>query len=144
MIIDLNKVDSDPFKEKRFDVCICGAGVAGITLARKLSQRLNVVLLEAGGYEYSEASQDVYKGKSIGQDYFDLASTRLRYFGGTSNHWGGWCRPLDSCDFKPRPYVKFSGWPIERSDLDPFLEEAKSILDIPTTGGQGGTLRWMT
>jgi len=53
---------------------------------------------------------------------------------------------LDSCDFKPKPYVKFSGWPIERSDLDPFLEEAKSILDIPTTGGarQNTSLDYLT
>ena len=106
MFIDLNKVDSDPFRDKRYDVCICGAGVAGITLALKLSRSLNIVLLEAGGYEFSD-------------------------------HWTGWCRPLDSYDFKRKPYVEYSGWPIERSDLDPYLEEAKVILDIPPEGKGG-------
>lgn len=48
MIVDLNNVTSDPFKGKKYDVCICGAGVAGITIARKLSKRLNIILLEAG------------------------------------------------------------------------------------------------
>lgn len=49
MIIDLNKINFDPFKETTFDVCICGAGVAGITLALKLSPKLNIALFEGGG-----------------------------------------------------------------------------------------------
>jgi len=137
MLVDLNEIDSDPFRENKFDICIIGAGVAGITLALKLSQKLNVVLIEAGGLEYSDDSQAVYKGMSIGQEYYDLIATRLRYFGGTSNHWAGWCRPLDSYDFKPKSYLEFSGWPIERRDLDPYLKEAESILDIPGGSGQG-------
>ena len=132
MIIDLNNINSDPFREKMFDVCICGAGVAGITLALKLSPRLKVLILEAGGYEVSENSQNVYKGINIGREYFNLNTTRLRYFGGTSNHWSGWCRPLDSYDFSPKPYAEFTGWPIKQNDLKPYLEEAKSILDIST------------
>ena len=132
MIVDLNVVDSDPFSEKKFDVCVCGAGVAGITIALKLSQRLNVVLLEAGDYEYTAASQSIYKGTNSGREYYPLDTARLRYLGGTSNHWEGWCRPLDSYDFKQKSYVGFSGWPIERKDLDPYLIEAKSILDIPS------------
>lgn len=137
MIIDLNKVDRDPFKETQFDVCICGAGVAGITLALKLAQSLHVILLEGGGFAYSDESQDLYKGKTIGQEYYDLATSRLRYFGGTSNHWGGWCHPLDSYDFKPKPYVEYSGWPIERRDLEPYLKEAETILDISEDSGEG-------
>ena len=130
MIIDLHSVDSDPFKENSYDVCICGAGVAGITLALKLSDKLKVVLLEAGGYEYSADSQSIYKGKSIGQEYFKLHHTRFRWLGGSSNVWGGWCRPLDNYDYKSKLYLKYSGWPIGKSDLDPYINEAKSILLI--------------
>jgi len=137
MIIDLNKVDQNPFIEKMYDVCICGAGVAGITLALKLSPKLDVVLLEGGGLEYTDDSQDIYKGKSVGEEYYDLTTARLRYFGGTSNYWGGWCHPLDSYDFTPKPYVEHSGWPIERRDLDPYLEEAESILDITQDSVEG-------
>jgi len=102
MISDLNEANSDPFKTKVFDVCICGAGFAGITLALKLSQKLNVVLLEAGGLQYSERSQSVYQGSIVGREYFPLWASRLRYFGGTSNHWTGWCTPLDPIDFEPK------------------------------------------
>jgi choline dehydrogenase-like flavoprotein len=131
VIIDLNTVDTDPFEHKRFDICICGAGVAGITLALNLSEKLNICLLEAGGFDYSEKSQEIYQGNNIGQEYYDLMATRLRYFGGSTNHWKGWCRPLDSYDFEPKDHVKHSGWPIKREDLDPYLEKTKSILDIP-------------
>lgn len=134
MLFDLNKIDTDPFGGKKFDVCICGAGVAGIVLARKLSRRFTVALLEAGDLNYSAESQDIYKGKNIGHEYFPLDRTRLRYFGGTSNVWAGWCRPLDSYDFESKKYLEFSGWPIVRSDLDPYLSETKNILDIPDTG----------
>ena len=27
--------------------------------------------------------------------------TRLRYLGGSSNHWAGWCRKLEAHDFRP-------------------------------------------
>ncbi|MDH3281132.1 MAG: GMC family oxidoreductase [Gammaproteobacteria bacterium] len=131
MIVDLRDIDSDPFRDKTFDVCICGAGVAGITIARRLPKHLNVALLEAGGLVYTDESQAVYQGTSIGQDYFNLTATRLRFFGGTSNHWEGWCRPLDAYDFLSHEHVERSGWPIRHRDLEPYLTEAKSILNIP-------------
>ncbi|MBI5409240.1 MAG: GMC family oxidoreductase [Nitrospirae bacterium] len=131
MIIDLNNIKSDPFQNKVFDICICGGGVAGITLAVNLSKQFNVALLEAGGFEYSEESQEVYKGRIIGREYYPLEETRMRFFGGSSNVWAGFCRPLDYYDFEPKKYVEYSGWPINRNDLDPYLEKAKSILDIP-------------
>ena len=130
MIIDLNEVDPIFFQNKNFDICICGAGVAGITLALNLSKNLNVCLLEAGGLEYSDESQKLYQGNSVGEQHTDLMTSRLRFLGGTSNHWQGWCRPLDSYDFEKKDYVEHSGWPIKRKDLAPYLDEAKSILDI--------------
>jgi choline dehydrogenase-like flavoprotein len=136
MIRDLHEVDSDPFRDQIVDVCICGAGVAGITLALHLSSRLNVLLLEAGGEEYSSESQSVYQGKIVGRDYFDLTATRLRFFGGSSNHWAGWCRTLDSSDFQSKPYVEYSGWPINKTELDPYFNRARTILDIRSGPGQ--------
>ena len=59
--------------------------------------------MEAGGLEITVESQDAYLGTNIGQEYFDLDIARLRYFGGTSNHWGGWSRALDAVDFLPKP-----------------------------------------
>ncbi len=116
-----------------FDVCVCGTGPAGITLAMRLIERgHSVLLLEGGSETFTEISQSIYKGRNVGLNYYDLDITRLRYFGGTSNHWAGWCRPLDAHDFEARAHHHLSGWPIRKSDLDPYAAEAEAILEIPT------------
>jgi choline dehydrogenase-like flavoprotein len=132
MLADAATTDRSTFA-RRFDVCVIGAGPAGITLARRLGAAGRAVaLMEAGGLEFSEESQDVYRGSNIGQEYFDLDVARLRYFGGTSNHWGGWSRAMEPVDFLPRAWVPLSGWPIAEIDLDPYRTEADAILDLPS------------
>lgn len=110
---------------------IVGSGPAGISIAHKLDKAgVPSVIFEAGGSEYSDESQDFYKGKVIGDSYFDLEATRLRYLGGSSNHWAGWCRVLDAHDFLPKPYVAHTGWPITRAAIEPFLPETFGMLGI--------------
>lgn len=129
-IKDLDQFDTDPFAEQKYDVCICGAGPAGITLARKLAKSCTVLLLEAGGMSFSRESQDFYKATTSGVKYFPLDHYRMRHFGGTSAMWGGVCRLLDKEDFESKPYMKYSGWPISKADLDPYIIEAAEILDV--------------
>ena len=131
MFSDLELLESDPFKGNYYDVCIFGSGPAGMSLALNLPKKLRVLLIEGGDTEYSDESQNLYHGKNIGHDYFDLSITRLRFLGGSSNHWGGLCRPLDEVDFKSKSYENLSGWPINKKDLDVYLNKTKSILDIP-------------
>ena len=62
MIADASSMDRSAFEES-FDVCVIGAGPAGITLARRLAAAgARVALMEAGGLEITEESQDVYRG----------------------------------------------------------------------------------
>ena len=131
MIVDLNSVQSDPFSGKNYDVCICGGGFVGITLALNLPRHLEVLLLEGGGFESSAESQSILEGVSKGQTDIDVVSSRYRYFGGTSSGWAGWCRPLDEYDFEPKSYVRYSGWPIRTKDLDPYLDKAAAMVDLP-------------
>ena len=44
--------------------------------------------------------QALYTGSETGVAYTALDGGRLRYLGGSTNHWGGWCRPLDAIDFE--------------------------------------------
>ncbi len=116
----------------RARVGIIGGGPAGITIARKLAQaRVPCVIFEAGSDEFTDESQDFYKGTVVGDPYFDLDVTRLRFLGGSSNHWAGWCRVLDDYDFAPKDRVPHTGWPIRRADIDPFMPEVRDILGIP-------------
>ncbi len=113
------------------DVCIIGAGAAGISMARKLAQHsISVILCEAGGLDFSDESQAVYQGMIEGDDYYDLDVARLRYFGGTTNHWSGWCRPLDAYDFRAKNGNVLTAWPITIDALAPYLDETRKILEV--------------
>ena len=94
------------------DICIVGAGAAGISIAKYLNgSKISICLVESGGFEFEEETQSLYQGENVGLKYFPLDVSRLRYFGGTTNHWTGWCAPLDEIDFKQRDWVPYSGWP---------------------------------
>ena len=72
-------------------VTVIGSGPAGVTIARTLAKMgVPVALFEAGGEDITAESQEIYEGETIGDPYFTLDTTRLRYFGGSSNHWAGW------------------------------------------------------
>ncbi|WP_289042426.1 GMC family oxidoreductase [uncultured Aliiroseovarius sp.] len=113
-------------------VCVIGSGPAGMTLALDLAKAgHDVLLVEAGGEEVEDASQALYQGTVVGDEYFDLEYARLRYFGGTSGHWGGICRPLDAADFQKNPAAPGTGWPITADALAPYLKPAADVLEIP-------------
>jgi len=87
------------------DICIVGAGAAGISMALEwMDTKYKVILLEGGGFEYDEKMQELYAGKTTGQQYFPLKSIRLHYFGGTTGHWAGFCSTFDQIDFKEREW----------------------------------------
>lgn len=129
MFLDARQLDSGHIIEA--DICIIGAGAAGITIAREyIGRSTKVALIESGGLAYDEKTQSLYEGENVGLPSFDLNVNRLRYFGGTTNHWAGHCRPLDAIDFEKRSWAQHSGWPINRSDLDPFYVRAQPIVGL--------------
>jgi choline dehydrogenase-like flavoprotein len=129
MIRDFKTYDGDQTIE--CDVCIAGAGAAGISMAREFfGGRDKVVVLESGGLDWDDDTQDLYNGELAGVPYYELTYCRLRYFGGTTNHWGGMCSRLDPIDFEVRDWVPHSGWPVTFDELTPFYARAHPIVDI--------------
>lgn len=117
--------------ELRAAVCIIGGGAAGITIARALAaRRVPSLVLEAGGLAYEPREQALYRGENVGLPYFPLDVARLRYLGGSTNHYGGVCRPFEPEDFERKPWIPGSGWPITRAELDPYYEQAREILGL--------------
>ncbi|MNG72663.1 Fructose dehydrogenase large subunit [compost metagenome] len=114
-----------------YDFCIIGAGPAGITLALRLATAgWSVVLAEGGGHEYSPRSQGFYTCTSTGLELYP-GETRLRYLGGTSNHWAGRCRPFTPSDFAVAPPGELPGWPIPYAEIERYLPAAMDIVDLP-------------
>ena len=89
-----------------------------------------ILIIEGGSFDISEKSQEIYAGKVIGDNYFDLTTTRLRYFGGSTNHWGGWVRNFDNEDFEKNEKLNLTNWPIKKKSLDFYLDETCKILNI--------------
>lgn len=128
MFIDGRQVPEGTIIET--DIAIIGAGAAGITIARELiGKDIAVTLIESGGLKFEPETQALYEGESVGVPY-TLDTSRLRFFGGSTNHWGGWCRPMQPIDFEERDWVPHSGWPVTYDDLVPFYERANEVAQV--------------
>ncbi|MGE0483948.1 MAG: GMC family oxidoreductase [Gammaproteobacteria bacterium] len=121
----------------RGDVAVVGAGAAGLTLARALVDRgLDVIVLESGGLDFEAAVQALAAGPNLGEDYYPLIDSRLRFFGGTTAIWGGRCATFEPIDFAPRPWLPLSGWPLDADTLAPYLARAAADFELGVDGGR--------
>ena len=113
------------------DVCIIGAGAAGITLAVELAGTgVSVLLLESGGLKPEKDTQRLYEGAVANERLHSPPHRyRERRFGGSTTIWGGRCVPLDPIDFEARDYMPGSGWPIGRNDLLPYYPRANRLCE---------------
>lgn len=131
----LTELTGTSLTKKQYDFCILGTGPAGITLALNLANKgANVLLLEGGGLDYSQQSQQLYECKAITHNPWPMYS-RLRYFGGTSNHWAGRCRPFEESDFIADSVNGLPGWPISFKEVNHYLGDAMDILDLDSVKG---------
>src|SRR5258708_10144733 len=110
------------------DICIVGAGAAGITLAVEFARKgKKVLLLEGGGAVREDSSQALYDSEIAGLPHRGIHTGRIRVKGGTTVRWGGQILELDALDFTPRPGVPESGWPFPKTELLPFYERALQL-----------------
>jgi choline dehydrogenase-like flavoprotein len=113
------------------DVCVIGAGAAGITICKELlNSNLEVILLEAGGLGRSKVVQSFYDGETLSPEIHAPPSMyRQRRFGGSTTIWGGRCVPLDAIDFESRAWIPGSGWPFSRAAVDPYYQRAMPYFE---------------
>ncbi|MHB1936489.1 MAG: FAD-dependent oxidoreductase [Acidobacteriaceae bacterium] len=135
MIFDLERERALP--SFAADVCVVGAGAAGIVLAAQLMRRgKRVLLLESGGRKEEETVQQLNRSERTGQALKAVHPGRFRALGGTTIRWGGQIQEMQEQDFASRPGIPGSGWPIEKSALAPYYEralEAEGLLPVLRT-----------
>ena len=137
MIVDALHFLPDSINE--CDLCIVGGGPLGMLLARNLVRSgEKIVILEAGGIEGSDASQDLLLGDDQTGEYHDLIESRHCQLGGTVNIWntpvdgekGAKHVPLDAIDFEKRDWIPHSGWPFPKETLDPYYVRAHELCGL--------------
>lgn len=129
----LTDIADHPGERFRADVCVIGAGAAGLTIASELADgRATVVLLESGGLSMEPATQALYRSDVTGLPHGGIHSMRFRVFGGSTSRWAGQALPLARIDFEARSWVASSGWPIEREELNSYYARASRLLGVPS------------
>ncbi|ABF11875.1 FAD-dependent oxidoreductase [Cupriavidus metallidurans] len=139
MIRDL--IESTPAPGDRADVCIVGAGAAGILLAVELARHgRRVVMLEGGGEDIEQASQDTYRSEIAGLRHHGIHDGRFRAIGGSTTRWGGQILEFDAIDFEQRPWVEGSGWPISKRELAPYYQRAIELEGLASASLEDATV----
>ena len=129
-ISDANKVPANSILKT--EICVAGAGAAGITLAHELNgSRQSVCLAESGNHNPDEDAQSLYDIDVAGYPIRENFMSRARYFGGTCNLWAGRSVKLTEFDFEKREWIPNSGWPIAYSELQNYYGRAAEILKLP-------------
>ncbi len=117
--------------DHRYDICIIGAGVAGLLLALEARKYYrDVCIIESG----SKTPEDYYQALNDTDTsalQYDSVESRARAVGGSMHLWAGRCGTLDPIDFEERSWISMSGWPINSSDLKPFYEKALTRFKCP-------------
>ena len=129
MLVDLETSSA----ERSFDsdVCILGAGVAGLVLATRLADYgFQVNLLEAGGLSLEPRSQQIYRAEMAGSTHTGATEGRFRIFGGSSTRWGGQLLPYTADIFAPPPGVPSAPWPITPERIEPYYPEILRIMGV--------------
>jgi len=113
------------------DICVIGGGAAGLSIVDALQKtKLRVLVVESGDLEPDSDTQALAAGTLSGRPYFDLDATRLRFFGGSTNHWGGRCVPLAREDLAVRDWIPHSGWPITFAELAQYYARAHAVIQL--------------
>jgi choline dehydrogenase-like flavoprotein len=132
MIFDLERERTLPAFAA--DVCIVGAGAAGIVLAAELvRQGRRVLLLESGGAAIEQEAQTLNACEYAGQPHREANIGRFRVLGGTTTAWGGQVLELDAGDFAERDWVPGSGWPFPKEELQPYYGRALTAEGLART-----------
>ena len=118
-------------QREAWDLCIVGAGAAGLALAAEFLDTSRRVLVLESGTEVPDAYSDELNSlESVGVPHDGWRDGRVRAFGGTTRAWGGQLVPMRASELAARPWVPHSGWPLDLEDLQPYYRRVEQFLRV--------------
>jgi choline dehydrogenase-like flavoprotein len=130
MFIDFERTSDVPFAP---DICVVGAGIAGLTLVSALRQRgLKVLVLEGGGVTHEPRSQSLFESEMdfAGALNVGVVNGRFRVFGGAGTRWDGVLIPPAPHELAARPTMNGVGWPVDNAMLAPYFDRLDTMLGL--------------
>jgi choline dehydrogenase-like flavoprotein len=125
---------SDKDETRYAQICVIGAGFAGLIASMSLIERgYQVVLLESGRASPEPDIDELNRIDTSMTTYAGAMTGRLRGLGGTSRHWGGRLLPLTEYDTGPRPHLSLEGWPFSIRELDVYTEQIERLFGIDSS-----------
>jgi choline dehydrogenase-like flavoprotein len=130
MFIDFERAADLPFAP---DICVVGAGIAGMTLISALRQKgLRVLVLEGGGLTHEPRSQSLFESEMdfAGALNIGVVNGRFRVFGGAGTRWSGALIPLAAQELSAKSTMGGAGWPIDYAMLAPHFDRLDTMLGL--------------
>jgi choline dehydrogenase-like flavoprotein len=126
MIRQLN-IETGPALET--DICVVGAGAAGLAFAAQfIRSPWRVLLLESGLREPDGIGEDLDTLVPAGVPHDGWRDGRVRALGGTTLAWHGQLVPMRASEAQERPWVPDSGWPFMVAELQPYYRRVEHLL----------------
>lgn len=111
-------------------ICVVGAGVAGLLLARRLAQAgRRVVVVESGGKSFDAATHEL-NALHPGPRYVREMTGHYRGLGGSSTQWGGRMIPISAHETRSRPYLDLSEWALPYGALFSYRAEIERLMEL--------------
>jgi choline dehydrogenase-like flavoprotein len=117
--------------EASAQICVVGAGIAGLFAATRLAKNgYSVGVLESGLRTYDPEIDGLNEVDDRYGRYRGAREGRCRGLGGTSPRWGGRILPMTAHDTRARPYASIIEWPFDASELDVYRPEIERTFGI--------------
>lgn len=151
-----------------YDYVVVGSGVAATLVCDRLLDSdplASILVLEAGGripsrdrrswwdlvltrttpYAWTydnDSSGDAQESFSVGNTPWGFKESRVRAYGGSTMHWGGWALRFKEEDFECRSRTsRGADWPFRYGTLEPWYALAEQILGVGGDSGDEGPRR---
>ncbi|MBO9403197.1 GMC oxidoreductase [Shimia sp. R9_3] len=120
---------------KNYDVCVIGAGAAGLALALSLGQAgMKVLVIEQGGFDEGTIDPSERRDLHLSTDTHDPRHrTNREAVAGTLLGWGGRCMPFDPEDFAQARSRHKHPWSISFNDYARWIAPAAEFLKADST-----------